>query len=178
MAKGNNANKSHIANDIESKNPRFINFNGHGSETCICGQNNEILIQLGENEKLLKNRIVHSLTCESAKELGAKCEAKAYLGYSGLFFFCMDGNSLSRPLDDRFATPILDSAFEVPIQITKKKTAKEAFEQSQKKYQKWIDEYTIRESKYTTEELQFILPYLCWDKAIQTLIGDAESKME
>lgn len=161
--RGNNVNKSHITNDINSKNPRFINFNGHGSETRVCGQNNEVLICLGENDKLLKNRIVHSLTCESAAKLGIECKAKAYLGYNGLFFFCMDGNSLTRPLEDRFATPILDSAFELPIQIVKGKTAGEAFGMSQKKYQGLIDEYTVSESKYTAEELQFILPYLCWD---------------
>ncbi len=175
---GKNVNKSHITNDIKSKNPRFINFSGHGSENYICGQNNEILIQLGENEELLKNRIIHSLTCESARRLGIECGAKAYLGYKGLFFFCMNGSSLSRPLDDSFATQILDSAFEIPIQIAKKKTVKEAFEQSQKKYQKWIDEYTISESKYTAEELQFVLPYLCWDKAIQAFAGDPEAKLE
>ncbi len=175
--KGDNVNKSHIINDINSKNPRFINFNGHGSETFICGQNNEVLIQLGENDKLLKDRIIHSLTCSSATKLGVECKAKAYIGYNGLFFFCMDGNSLTRPLEDRFATPILDSAFEISIQIVKKKTVKEAFDHSQKKYQKWIDEYTVSESKYTTEELQFILPYLYWDKTIQTFIGDTEARI-
>lgn len=176
--RGDKATKSHITHDIESGNPQFINFNGHGSENCVCGQENEVLILLGENDSLLKNRIVHSLTCESAIELGARCGAKAYIGYNSLFFFCMDGKSLSRPLEDRFARPILDSAFEIPNQIAKRKTVKEAFEQSQKKYQEYIDEYTFSESKYTTEELQFILPYLCWDKSIQIFHGNPDAKIE
>ena len=81
----------------------------------------------------------------------------------------MDQFSLSRPLKDRFAAPIIKSALEAPEQLLKGKAPHEAFEASQNMYQKWIDEFTHSESKYTTQELQLILPILHTNKSLQVL---------
>jgi hypothetical protein len=171
-----NVTRTHVEKDIKSKNPRFLVFNGHGSDDSIFGQNDETLIKVGKNEKLLKSRIVHSFTCNSAKELGRKCGAEAFIGYDNYFIFFMDKFSLNHPLEDKLAGPVMECAIEVPLQIVKGKTAGEAYAKSQEMYEKWINEYTISSSHYTTEELQLILPCLYWNKSCQKLHGNPDAK--
>ena len=175
--KGRSVTKSNVVNAIENKDPDSIIFNGHGSESIIAGHNLEPIIIFGENHHLLKNKIVHAFTCGSGKVLGKECEAKAFIGYNDWFFLCMDKSSTNRPLEDRFATPLMECALEAPIQLAKKQTARESFDKSQAKYQNWIDEYTASSSKYTTEELQLILPCLLWNKSCQALYGNEEAKL-
>lgn len=169
IVKGKNVVRSHITQDINSKNPKFLFFNGHGSSTSICGYDNEELIVLGENDYLLNNKIVHVLACDAGMTLGKECKSKAFIGYAGKFWLCIDRFSISRPLEDRFATPVMLSALEAPDQLLKGKEPKEAFEMSQEVYDKWIDEYTHSESKYTTSELQLILPVLFINKLLHVL---------
>jgi len=102
-------------------------------------------------------------------DLGKNCKAKAFIGYRGNFWLCIDRFSLSRPLEDKLATPVMISALDAPNQLLKGKEPKEAFEMSQEAYNKWIFEYTHSESKYTTEELQLILPVLFVNKILQVL---------
>ena len=90
---------------------------------------------------------------------------------------CMYRHSTNRPLEDKLATPIMECAMEAPKQIAKKKTVKEAYGKSQDKYKEWIDEYTLSSSKYTTEELQVILPCLMWNKSCQVLYGDENARL-
>lgn len=169
ISEGKNVTKSYITKNIPLKNPNFIFFNGHGSSTHIEGHNKEIIISLGDNDYLLKDRIVHVLACDAGKELGKKCDAKAFIGYKGRFWLCMDRFSLCKPLKDMFAAPILDSALEAPNQLLKGRKPGEAFEMSHQKYQKWINEFTHSESKYTTEELELILPILYINKSLLVL---------
>ena len=175
--RGNGVTKSHVTGDIGSKNPSFIAFNGHGSETVIAGQNNEHLITLGDNDRLLDSRIVHALACSSASELGKKCKAKAFIGYDGIFWLYMDGNSVSRPLSDTKAKPILESALEAPRQIAKGESAGNAYAKSQETYQRFIDHMTLSSSEHTAEELQVILPFLHSNKGCQVFFGDKEARM-
>ena len=176
--RGDRVTKSHITSDIESKNPSFMAFNGHGSEVCIAGQNNEPLITLGENDRLLDSRIVHALTCSSAYKLGKKCKAKAFIGYDGIFWLYMDGNRVSRPLSDMKVKPILESALEAPRQIAKGESAGNAFAKSQETYKKFIDHMTLSSSEHTAEELQVILPFLHSNKGCQRIFGDREARIQ
>lgn len=72
--KGEDANKVKVESYIKKQNPRTIFFNGHGSDKEICGFKDEILIEINKNEELLKDKIVYSLSCSSAKELGKNAE--------------------------------------------------------------------------------------------------------
>jgi len=175
--RGHRATQSHVDKTIRSKNPSFLVFNGHGSDTSICGQNDKPLITLGENENLLDSKIVHAVSCNSAKKLGKECKAKVFVGYDSIFWLYMDGNKTSKPLKDMKVKPILESALEAPKQIVKRKTAGEAYEKSQEKYQKHINELTLSSSKHTAEELQVILPFLHWNKNCQILHGDPSARI-
>lgn len=175
--RGKNVTSWSVEQNIDSKNPNFLAFNGHGSEVSICGQDDKPLITLGSNEHLLDSRIVHALSCSCAKELGRRSKAKAFIGYDDWFWLYFDGNKTAKPLEDSKVKPIMESALEAPKQIVKRKTVQEAYEESQKMYQKNIDELTISSSKHTAEEIQVILPFLDWNKKCQKLYGDPNAKI-
>lgn len=175
--RGDGITKSHVTSDIESKNPSFMAFNGHGSDICIAGQHNEPIITLGENESLLESKIVHSLTCNSAGKLGKVCRARAFIGYDSIFWLYMDGSKTAKPLNDIKAKPILESALEVPKQIAKGESAGEAYRKSQERYQKFIDNLTLSSSEHTSEELQVILPFLHANKGCQRMFGDKNARI-
>ncbi len=169
-------NESHVSYTIKKENPRFLIFNGHGADDCICGHNDEVIIKLGNNDNLLDSRIVHSFTCSSSSKLGRNSKADVFIGYDDVFVFWLDGATTTKPLKDRFATPQMRSALIVPEELLKGRTAKEAYDASQKVYSDFIDEYKWNSHKYTTEEIQKILPLLMWNKMNQKIIGNKNSK--
>jgi len=169
VSKGSSATRSHVESNIRSKNPRFVFLNGHGTADVVFGQGDEPIVKLGENEELLRGRIVHVLACDAGKSLGPGCGAEAFIGYKGKFWLCMDKFSLLKPLEDRFARPVMVSALDAPNQMLKDMPPADAFESSQRLYQEQIDEFTHSESKYTTEELQLVLPVLFINKSLQVL---------
>lgn len=177
VIKGKAVTEAKITEILTTKQIQFVSFNGHGSDTIITGHDFEPLITFGKNHDLLNGKIVHAFACNSAKVLGKKCEAKAFIGYENSFILVSDYNCETRPLNDKFAAPILTCALEVPLHLVKRKTAKEAYEKSQEAYQKMIDEYTISNSKYTTEELHAILPVLLWNKKCQVRYGESDAKI-
>ena len=169
----------HVTRVIEKKNPRFLVFNGHGSldGKSICGHDNEPIISLGVNDHLLDSKIVHSFTCCSAKNLGEKSNAEAFIGYKDVFLFWMHRTTTMRPIKDKLAAPQMKSAVVAPFEILKGKSVDEAYQISQRKYQKMIDEYMWNSDKYTTEEMQRVLPFLIWNKQNQKLIGNKNAKI-
>lgn len=171
------ASRSHVEYTIEKENPRLLIFNGHGDVDCICGQNNEILIKLGENDNLLNSRIVHSFTCDSANKLGISSKAEAFVGFNDKFFFWMSRTSVSRPLKDHLATPQIKTALIVPFEIIKGKSVDEAYNMSQNTFDSLIVEYTLNSAKYTTEEIQRVLPLLIWNKIHQKKIGNGNARL-
>ncbi|MEA2004164.1 MAG: hypothetical protein U9O53_04350, partial [archaeon] len=64
------ANRGVVENIIDKLNPDFIMFNGHGNPAVVCGYHNKVIIENGNNQDLLKDRIIYSLSCSSASELG------------------------------------------------------------------------------------------------------------
>ena len=178
ILKGKAVTKSKITEILTNETIQFASFNGHGDDKTITGYDYEPLITFGENHDLIKGKIVHAFACNSGKVLGKKCKSKAFIGYDNSFMLVSDYMSETRPLKDKFATPIINCALEVPLQLVKKKTAKEAYEKSQETYQKMIDEYTISSSKYTTEELYAILPVLLWNKKCQVRHGELSAKIQ
>lgn len=132
---------------------------------------------MGKNDDLLDSKIVHVVSCDSAKKLGKKSKARVFIGYDNIFWLYMDGSKTSRPLEDMKAKPILESALEAPKQIAKRKSAGKAYEKSQEMYQKHIDRLTLSSSEHTSEELQIILPFLNWNKNCQKIYGDRSAEM-
>ena len=100
---GRNANKEEFEKAIRKANPRLLIINGHGDETAIYGQKEQIL---GKNNiKLLNHRIIYAVACESSEKLGDLAidegGAEAYIGYEAKFMIVVDPSRSSTPDKDR-----------------------------------------------------------------------------
>ena len=165
-------NRKTIVAILQEKNPRLVLFNGHGSDETLTGHNDEILIKTPDDISLLKSKIVHSLSCSSAKKLGKDAVEKGattYIGYENDFIFFFDKNKTARPLEDKIATPIFEAANQIPLAIIKGNNASEAFVRSQKTYEKWINHYRLHGE--LLEAPQNLIA-LMWNKESQVVHGD------
>ena len=66
------ATRKNVESKLSRMSCNLVYFNGHGGFNVIGGHNNEPLIICGENERLLKSKVVYAISCKSAKELGLK----------------------------------------------------------------------------------------------------------
>jgi len=85
---GNNANREKVESYLKKQAPSLVLFNGHGDDNFICGFKDEILIEAGKNEGLLKGKVVYALACSSAKKLGpiaVEKGAEVFIGYKNPF---------------------------------------------------------------------------------------------
>ena len=88
---GKSVNKPNFEKVIKNLNYNFVVFNGHGSPSCIKGHKDEIIIEAGDNEDLLKGRIVYARACEAGAMLGKLCvkddDNGCFIGYNLPFVF-------------------------------------------------------------------------------------------
>jgi hypothetical protein len=167
------ANKEELESVVAKMRPSFIFFNGHGGMDHIAGYDNRILIQAGDNEKVLKAKSVYALSCSSAKKLGpASIDAGAnvYLGYDDVFIFSYEPGKLSNPCDDKTAELFLGPSNQLVISILKGHSAGESYERSQKCFLQNIQ-------KIATNQIADLglIPYLLWNKMHQVCLGDKEA---
>lgn len=161
---------------VEKNNPALIVFNGHGSTDKIMGHKQEALVKAGENDAVLKSRIAHALSCESAEELGPKsikAGAKAFVGFTKKFVFLQDEKYSATPRKDKIAEHFLKSANMVPISLIKGNTVKQAYEKSQASFDKSAEYF---KAHYTPEN-SHILFWLRYDKMIQKVHGNENTKL-
>ncbi len=174
--KNQKANRNDVEKFLMKQTPSFIIFNGHGSDDAVCGYKDEILIKSGENENLLKEKIIYAVSCNSAKVLGknaVKSGAKCFIGYDDLFVFIFDKNcSAGRELEDMSAKPFLESSNQVPLSVLGGKSCGEAYEKSQSYFNKWIEYFSSSASPPGSEA---IVSWLVWDMFCQKIEGDKNS---
>ncbi|MFB6208792.1 MAG: hypothetical protein ABEJ56_01490 [Candidatus Nanohaloarchaea archaeon] len=172
-----NPNRNNFESYIESNNADLMVLNGHGSTTCVEGEDEEPMLQKNDNEDLTKDKIVYARTCSSAKELGPSCVengAKAYIGYEDKFNFIIQTKKTTKPLEDKVAELCLYPSNQVPISLLKGKTAKEAYGRSQQEYQE-----ALRDA-LTNYELDSgeIFKSVAWNMEVQKLSGDTEADIK
>lgn len=170
------------ANAIELKSrllkmkPLFVVFNGHGNNSCITGYENKVLIQAGDNEDLLKYKIIYAISCRSAVKLGVKsikAGALAYIGYVGDFIFCHDDRKVSRPLHDKVVKLFLEPSNQVAVSLIKGNKSEEASKRSKKFFMRNIQK--MLSSAASPESSQYA-KFLWWDMKHQVCLGDGSSK--
>lgn len=166
------ANLKEVQGIISKKNPELIIFNGHGNTNLITGHNSEILIKLGKNENLLNSRIIYAISCKSAKELGPKCKAKAFIGYDDDFVFVYEPNNITHPLEDKTAGLFLKPSNELMSSLIKGNSAGEAYMRSQKLLRENFNKLLTSEA---SAESAGLARYVLWDMRHQVCIGDKEA---
>lgn len=170
------ANKKELKSRISKMKPLFIIFNGHGSNESIAGYDNEILIKIGDNERLLKSKIVYAISCKSAVELGPKSiivGASTYIGYTGDFIFCNDTHKIARPLNDKIAKLFLEPSNQVANSLIKGNTGKESSKRSKKFFLRNIQK--LLNSEALPESNQYA-KFLWWDMKHQVCLGNNDAK--
>lgn len=120
--------------------PELVLINGHGNYDRIGGHNNEILLDRS-NAELLEGKMVHALSCRSAKILGkiaVELGARGYVGYVENWTLMMRRGMLSNPLQDTTAELFMRPAFKVQEALLSGKKASEAAEIGREEYKKSI----------------------------------------
>ena len=164
--------KKKVENILSKKNPKYVIFNGHGSAVAIAGNSRkDIIIKAGENDKLLKDKVIHAISCKAGLRLGPssiKNGAKSFIGYKEDFIFFYDPNLVTHPEKDKTVKLFLDPLNEVSESLIKGKTVKEAHLKSQKKYKENI--FKLLTSK--SPEDKTYLRYLWWDMKNHVCLGE------
>ncbi len=136
------ANATETAKLLTKKKPGLVMFNGHGGKYTIMGHKNEVLIEYGKNERLIRDKIVYCRSCNSAAGLGKKSIKSgvvAFLGYKDLFGFPLDPQRAAHPLRDKFARPCLEASNQAVKSLLKGNTVKEAHDSAQAVFRAWIE---------------------------------------
>ncbi len=169
--------KTNVESYLKKQNPRVVLFNGHGNDSLICGFKDQPIIESGKNEELLKDKIVYSLSCSSAKKLGVDAVdkgAETFVGYEQDFVMFTDSDRETTPLRDTVAESFMQPSNHLSISLLKGKTAGEAANRSKEYFQKEIRKYLTGESIEGSEQ---IVRGLLWDMTNQVVLGNLDAKI-
>lgn len=174
---GVDANKEKVESYLKKQFPRAVLFNGHGSNRIICGFKDENLIEMGKNDELLKGKIIYSLSCSSAKELGVSAVnkgAETFIGYKNSFVLYTDSNRESTPLKDNIAASFLNPSNRLSISLLKGNSAQEASNRSREDFKKEIKKFITESSISGSERIAIAL---LWDMDNQVVLGNTNAKI-
>lgn len=156
------ATREHIVGLLSKKGVALVLLNGHGSDTCIAGDEG-ILLDCGDTE-LFKGKTVHALSCQTAKTLGVaamQAGAKGYVGYDAEFIAVLQQGGLPQPFKDDTATLFLAPAFVAPKALLDGKRPESAVSAARAAYNRSIVE--ALNSDVQSDNDQFI-GWLVWDR--------------
>ena len=170
-----NANKKNFESNIQALNYNLIVMNGHGAINCITGHKEEKIINVGDNEHLLCDRITYARSCWSAFGLGKSCmknnKTGCFIGYMIPFMFLMNITWAPTPIKDNLARIFFDTSNLVPIGLIKGQTANQANENSKKSMLKLIKKTLLK-----GEDNSQIIAETLWNNySGQVLIGNPEA---
>ena len=175
--KSGKANQKNFVSYVKNQFPNIVFLNGHGSDNCITGHDNEIILAVGENDTLLKGMIVYARSCNCGKILGDELTrngTKAFIGYTYSFGFMRLNSYSTRPRLDPLARLCLEPSNIVPITLVKGHSILEAYNRSQEGMKKNLRRIL---SSSSSQEERSVLPFLLANFKGQVLIGDITAKV-
>lgn len=173
--KNKDATRANLEKNIKNENPELVILNGHGNYDAITGDKEEVLIQVDDNEEILKNRVVYAMSCETAKNLGPSCVehgAKAYIGYDEVFVFYTTKGVEKTPLKDKRAAYFLNPAMEINYCLLQGQNAGDAHKTSVNAFK-----YNIQKLSSSSSKESYLVRYLLWDVNHQKCLGDKNAKV-
>jgi hypothetical protein len=160
---------------IKKHKPTFVFLNGHGNSIAVGGNENEVLVQVGENENILKDTVTYALSCQSAKVLGeesVKAGARTYIGYKEDFIFLFDEEKRMRPEDDKLAGLFLEPSNQIAVSLIKGHSAHDSHLNGKKYFARNMQKMlTSQTSKADTTTLR----YLYWNMNNLVCHGDGNA---
>ena len=167
--------KKNVTGMITSHNPKFLFFNGHGNPKTITGHNHEPLITEGENESLLKSKIVLAVTCGAANSLGhaaVKSGDGTFIGFDGIYMFPYDETRTAKPLMDERAKPFFETTNSIAVSIINGHTTEESYDKAMENYGKWIEYYRVNGDD---PNAPIVLPFLLYDITLLKILGNTSA---
>lgn len=156
----NKANRSLTESFLKRHNPDIIIFNGHGNDSCIAGQDGEVLIDK-RNVDILSGAVVYARACSVGKVLGReiiKYGGIGFIGYTEPFRFYVKKESFHKPLSDDYAQPFFESSNQVTFSLLKGRSTSDAHADSLKVYSRIISRLLVSEAPNS-----FVIPDLYWN---------------
>lgn len=160
---------------IEKSKPDFIMFNGHGSPISICGHDDEVIIKLGDNQDLLKNKIIYSLSCSSAAKLGTAVadDKTTFIGYVDEFALGMDVHCQASIQRDKRAKLFLEPSNLLVNSLLKGNSAVQAVKKAKELMKKNI--LKLRTDPFP--DAKDYIPYLFNNYMVLEVLGNKEMKL-
>lgn len=147
---------------LKKKDVDVVLLNGHGGDDCVYGSDGIILDK--DNVGLLKGKVIHAMSCNSAKTLGRisiENGAMAYVGYDEPFLAPRMDDKISNPLIDETASLFLDPAFIAQKALVNGKEPEEAVMLARRDYNRSIVKALT--SPIQSDNDQFV-GLLLWDR--------------
>lgn len=170
------ANRKTLESYLNKIKPNLILLNGHGSSDLIAGQDDEVIIKVGENEELLKGTIVYALSCKTGQILGPKSIEKgtiSYIGYKEDFNFWVNSTHSSRPNSDPRAKLFLGPSNKIALSLLKGHSVKDSCNKAKEAFRE-----NARKLIATNSPDQFVIPDLIWNMVHLTHFGDGNAVVE
>jgi len=107
---GNEISEDTLRSRIKNKKPKFIFFNGHGSDTSLFDNKGEEFINI-HSADVFKETVTYTVACSCLVGLGPEAINKgcyAFIGYKKPFWIARDHKYESTPLKDGIAKPIIE----------------------------------------------------------------------
>ena len=171
---GNELNLKEFTKIIKKLDYNFVVFNGHGTTDSILGHKTDVILKVGVNEELMKDRIIYARSCNAAVSLGVECTKSsggAFIGYIFPFVFYMNEQWSTKPSNDNVAKLFLEPSNQVPISLIKGNSAKESDINSKKHIFKNINKVLKNPSEPDTP---FIVEGL-WNNYLGQVVRGNES---
>lgn len=159
---GKKATRKRTMGMISKKRVDAVLFNGHGSDCEVAGYD-EVIFDT-DSAEMLNGKVVHALSCHTAKTLGPKaiqCGAKEYVGYDEKFVALLQNDKIGHPEEDDTAALFLDPAFVAQEALLDGKSGQEAVTLAKKAYNRSI--LKALNSDVQSDNDQFI-GWLLWDR--------------
>lgn len=176
--KGNKAVKTKFESYVDRNKPKFIFFNGHGSENSIHGHNKEVLVDSTDCIKLLKETIVYVRSCNVGASMGLISTKPggviAFIGYSTKFWLILSKNRNTLPLLDPVAKFFLETSNLIPLSLIKGNSVEEA---NKKSRDAMLRSYLFMNSSKATTEQRQAAGFLYLNRLFQVVHGDKTAKL-
>ena len=169
------ANKKTLISHLTKHQPALVFFNGHGDEATITGYNNEVLVEVDRNEKILTGKIVYARSCDAANKLGKACikhDTLAFIGYKNKFTIGYTPSKITTPLKDKVARLFIEPSNLVPISLLKGNTIENAYKKSQDAMGR---NFLFMLSTKASQAQKDAAPYLWINKKYQVALGDQKA---
>ena len=152
---------------VKDFDPKFLTLCGHGNSSTFTGQNEEVIIKVGDEEgaKYWKGRVVNFLSCEVGQELVPWLVShglRSAMAYDDIYYFLADPTNFP----DGYAEWFFDAHFTFDVKLYEGHNVRVAHQFTLDKYQENIER--------APEECR---PYLYHDMRCCKTYGDKNARI-